>query len=67
MPFSCFIYHNLVIYDPPPYVGLTSLDQLTGHEESGGAGGAVVVHVNDGDASQTQAVVNGPLSTCGVP
>lgn len=46
---------------------LTTQNCLPGHEESRGACGAVVVDVDDGDPSQAQAVVNGPLSTCGVP
>lgn len=46
---------------------LTSQNHLPCHEESSGACGAVVVDIDDGDPGQAQAVVNGPLSTCGVP
>lgn len=42
---------------------LTAEDQLPCHEERGGACGAVVVDVDDGDASQAQAVINGSLPT----
>jgi len=50
-----------------PASTLASLHQLAGHEEGGGARGAVVVHVRDGDARQTQAVVERPLAAGGVP
>lgn len=45
---------------------LTSPDQLASHEESRRARGAVVVHVDDGDPGQAEAVVNCPLPTRGV-
>lgn len=45
---------------------LTAQNELPCHEERGGACGAVVVDVDDGDASQAQAVVYGSLSTRGV-
>lgn len=62
--FRCYRANYLPLLKPPGW--LTSLDQLACHEESSGTCGAVVVNVDNGDASQTQAVVNGPLSTCGV-
>lgn len=46
---------------------LTSPNHLACHEESRGASGAIVVDIDDGDPGQAQAVVNGPLPTCGVP
>lgn len=49
------------------FASLTSQNQLPCHKESRGACGAVVVDVDDGDPGQAQAVVNGPLPTCGVP
>lgn len=45
---------------------LTTQNELSCHEERGGACGAVVVDIHDGDASQAQAVIYGSLSTCGV-
>lgn len=49
---------------PPVY--FTSEDELACHEQSSGACGAVVVYVDDGDPSETQAVVNGSLPAGGV-
>lgn len=46
---------------------LTSLHQLACQEECGGAGGAVVVDVDDGNSCQPQAVIDCPLSTGRVP
>lgn len=46
---------------------LTAQDHLPGHKESCGASGAVVVDVGDRDPCEAQAVINGPLTTRGVP
>lgn len=42
---------------------LTSFYKLPGHEQSSGSSGTVVVNIDDGNASETQTMVDRPLPT----